>query len=88
MNQVEGTGSCMPATKIVAGVGGGGMMCALLRGGKRSVCIQRVLHIREPGQVQYSVAYLEVVSRSLNAELELCGGTRGRRVPFIQRLPA
>lgn len=46
-------------------------MCALMRGGKRSVCIQRVLHrYQGTGQVQYSVAYLVVAARRLNAGLE------------------
>jgi hypothetical protein len=37
LNQVEGTGSCMPATKIVVGVGGGDDVCA--DAGRQEECV-------------------------------------------------
>jgi hypothetical protein len=71
----------MPATKIVAGVGGGDDVCADAGRQERSVCIQKLLQIREPGQVQFGAAQycLLVVGRLEELERSVGGARRNVR---------
>lgn len=69
----------MPATKIVAGVGGGDDVCA--DAGPQEECVYTKGTAYQGAQ--YSVAYLEVDSRRLNAGRESCGGRAvGGHCPF------